>query len=340
MKKMYYVKKVITLLAVAVMAVSAAACGSQNGESASNADAGTGEETANVNETGKEAEAPDTVFKVAYVNLADSDVNCRITKEYFEEYVKEYQNLEVSYYDSESDLDKMINNMETAIASAANAIVVLPLDASALAPVANDAAAAGIHVIAFRGTIESDQTAYVGSENIESGELQGEYLAEVLPENAKVLYMTGTAGMSVTIDRQEGLHNALEEAGRTDVEFLAEKDADFDKAEGMKLMEDWIQTFPEVDAVVAANDQMALGAMEALKAAGKLDGVIIVGVDGVEEAVNAIENGEMTMTAFQNCDAQAKACAEQLDKLSRGEEISNVLVPYEVVTAENAADYK
>jgi inositol transport system substrate-binding protein len=161
----------------------------------------------------------------------------------------------------------------------------------------------------------------------------------LLPENAKVVYMTGTAGMSVTVDRQEGLHDALEEAGRTDVEFLAENDANFDKAEGMTLMEDWIQSFPEIDAVIAANDQMALGAMEALKAADRLEGIQVIGVDGVEEALAAIKNGEMTMTAFQNCDAQAKACTELLDKLANGEEVSDVLVPYETITADNVDEY-
>lgn len=180
----------------------------------------------------------------------------------------------------------------------------------------------------------------MGSENIESGEMQGEYLAKTLPENAKVLYMMGTAGNSPTIDRQQGLHDALEAAGRTDVEFLAEKDADFDKAEGMQLMEDWIQSFPEFDAVIAANDQMALGAMEALKGADRLEGVQVVGVDGVDEALTAIKAGEMAMTAFQNCDAQAKACIEVLDKLASGEKVTeDVLVPYEVVTADNVDEY-
>lgn len=329
-KKMW--KKVMAFTMALLIGGTMAGCGGGAGQTTE------GQDTAGEAESG--ARASGEKFKVAYVNLADSDVNCRITKEYFEDFAKGYPNLEVSYYDSESDIDKMINNMETAIASSADAIVVLPLDGSALAPVTNDAAAAGISVIAFRGTIDSDKTVYVGSENIESGELQGEYLAKTLPENAKVLYMTGTAGMSVTVDRQEGLHHALEEAGRTDVEFLAEKDANFDKAEGMKLMEDWIQSFPEVDAVIAANDQMALGAMEALKAADRLEGVAIAGVDGMEEAIKAIKNGDMAMTAFQNCEEQAKACTELLDKLSKGEEVSNVLVPYEEITAANVADYE
>ena len=328
MRKKEWVKKVVVVLAsTAVMAASLAGCQKSGGEENSGTES-------------NESSSEDNKFKVAYVNLADSDVNCRITKEYFEEYAADYPEMEVSYYDSENDIDKMISNMETAMASDVDAIVVLPLDASALAPVTNDAIAAGIHVIPFRGTIDSEGTIYVGSENIESGEMQGEYLAESLPENAKILYMMGTAGNSPTIDRQQGLHDALEEAGRTDVEFLAEKDADFDKAEGMQLMEDWMQTFPEFDAVVAANDQMALGAMEALKGANRLEGVQVIGVDGVEEALLAIKNGEMTMTAFQNCDAQAKACIEVLEKLSSGEEVTeDVLVPYEVVTKDNVDEY-
>lgn len=327
-------KRAIAGIMAATMGLLMAGCGS-TAETPAKTETETAPE-ADTSQTDAEekAERGGDVYKVAYVNLADSDVSCRLTKEYFENYAKEYSNLEITYFDSENDIDKMINNMETAIASSVNAIVVLPLDGSALAPVTKEAEAAGIDVVAFRGTIECDDTIYVGSENYESGELQGQYLADTLPGNAKVLYMTGMAGMSVTNDRQAGLHDALEAAGRTDVEFLSEKEANYDKAEGMKLMEDWIQAFPEVDAVVAANDQMALGAMEALKAAGKLDGVAIVGVDGVEEAITAIKNGEMAMTAFQNCDAQAKACTEVLDKLAKGESAKDVLVPYEEITAD------
>lgn len=323
-KKTTFVRILSASLAL-MMATALSACGNAN-------------ETSSANQGEDNTENAEK-YSVNYINLADSDVNCRITKEFFEQYSQDYPNMEVSYFDANNDIEQQVFGVESAIAQQADVIIVLPADANALVPAVQQANESGIPVIAFRGTINGGETIYVGSENYDSGYMQGEFLSEKLPENAKILYLAGTAGMQHSVDRRNGLVDALSEAGRDDVEIIADQDGDYLRDEAMTIMEDWMQTFPEFDAVVAANDEMALGAVEALKGAQRLDGVLVVGVDGNSDALEAIKNGEMAMTAYQNSDAQAKACAEVAEKLANGETVEDYIVPFEAITAENVDEY-
>lgn len=318
-------KRILAGFLTAGVLMSLAACGN------------VGDTKGNAQTDGKDGEA--NGYSVSYINLADSDVNCRSTKEFFEQYSKDYPDMSVSYFDTNNDIEQQVFGVETAIAQKANAIIVLPADANALASAVEQANSAQIPVIAFRGIINSGETIYVGSENYDSGYMQGEYLAEKLQENAKILYLAGTAGMQHSVDRREGLVDALKDAGRDDVTILADQDGDYLRDEAMSIMEDWMQTFSDFNAVAAANDEMALGAVEALKGAQKLDGVLVVGVDGNNDALQAIKSGEMAMTAYQNAQAQAQACAEVADKLARGETAEDVIVPFEKITIDNVNKY-
>jgi inositol transport system substrate-binding protein len=108
----------------------------------------------------------------------------------------------------------------------------------------------------------------------------------------------------------------------------------------MRITEDWIQTFPQFDGIVAANDQMALGAVEALKGANRLQGVLISGIDGIVEAVQAVKDGVMVQTVLQNAPGQGAACFEALKKIAGGESVEKeIFVPFESIIKENADQY-
>ncbi|MFA1625651.1 substrate-binding domain-containing protein [Rhizobium mongolense] len=108
----------------------------------------------------------------------------------------------------------------------------------------------------------------------------------------------------------------------------------------MKVTEDWIQSFPQFDAIVAANDQMALGALQALKGADRLKGVMISGVDGTADALNAITAGEMSQTIFQDAAGQAKAAFDVVEGLKKGEPApAEKLVPFASITKDNVQQY-
>ncbi len=160
-------------------------------------------------------------------------------------------------------------------------------------------------------------------------------MKEHLPKDAKILYLEGTPGLLHTQERKKGFEKAL---GRSDVTTLASLSANYDRAEGMKVTEDWIQSFSKFDAIVAANDQMALGALEALQGADRLKGVMISGVDGTADALNAIKTGTMSQTIFQDAAGQAKADFDVVAGIKKGEVApAESLVPFASITEDNAA---
>lgn len=277
-------------------------------------------------------------YVVGYSNLSDADVNCRITKDFFMQYSKNYPDMRVIATDAQLQVEKQVADIESLIAQNVDVIIALPLDYSALEPPVLAANEAGIPFIAFRAAIAGGEYTYCGSNDVEAGRLQAEWCVKNLPKNAKILYMAGTMGMDTTTLRMRGFKEVMQ-AERPDVKTLAELDGDFDRAKGMQIMEDWMQTFPEFDAVVSCNDQMALGAIEAMKGAHRLDGVAVLGVDAVKDALLAIRDGDMSMSAYQNANAQAKAVAEMAHKICTGQKVENLFIPFEEVTKANVAEY-
>lgn len=280
-------------------------------------------------------------YTVGYCNGADSDVFMVARKDALIAKVEaEGANIDLQFADANQDSTKQLGDADTFIAKGVDLLVLVPNDAEAIVPAVEAANAAGIPVICLGIKAASGDYIYVGSENYDAGHMQGEYLSETLPENAKVLYLAGTAGMQHSTDRRQGFQDALKEAGRDDVEILADLDGDYQMAKAMQITEDWIQKFPQFDAIVAANDQMALGAVEALKGANRLEGVQVTGVDGLAEAYAAIKAGEMVQTILQDAPGQAEAAYGVMQKLMAGEDAGKeVLVPFQSVTADNVADF-
>ena len=161
--------------------------------------------------------------------------------------------------------------------------------------------------------------------------------AKALPQGAKVLYLQGTPGLYHSMEREQGFMAALK--ARKDVNVLSSLSGNYSRAEGMKITEDWVQRYPKFDAIVAANDQMALGALQALKTAGR-KGVLISGIDGTADAKTAIKAGEMAQSVLQNGQAQAQGAFKVLTELKAGKAApADVLVPFESITKDNVAKY-
>lgn len=291
--------------------------------------------------TGEDGAASGEAFTIGYCNGADSDVFMVARKDALIAKVAETgANIDLQFADANQDSTKQLGDADTFIAKGVDALVLVPNDAEAIVPAVEAANAAGIPVICLGIKAASGDYIYVGSENYDAGHMQGEYMAETLPENAKVLYLAGTAGMDHSAARREGFQAALTEAGRDDVEILADLDGDYQMAKAMQITEDWIQKFPQFDAIVAANDQMALGAVEALKGANRLEGVQVTGVDGLAEAYAAIKADEMVQTILQDAPGQADAAYGVIEKLMAGQDAgSEVLVPFQSVTKENVDEF-
>lgn len=287
--------------------------------------------------------------EIGYVNLADTDVFCMSREAALSAEIAG-TDYTVSFSDGNNDNQKQIDQVNSFIAKGVDALIIVPADSEAIVPAINAADSAGIPVICLGIAAASGNFTYIGSQNFDAGYMQGEFMAENLPENANVLYCAGTAGLQHSAERREGFLAALEEKGRTDITVLADQDGDYVKDEAMRICDAWIQTYNDgqggvtFDAIVAANDQMALGCMESLKGAGILTSageVLITGVDGTDEAIQAVAEGYMAQTVLQDAPGQGAACFEAIQKLVAGESVdSEIIVPFQSITAENVADYQ
>jgi inositol transport system substrate-binding protein len=281
----------------------------------------------------------DKKFTVGYANLADTDVFVMARKNAVLT-AAEGTNIDFQFGDANNDIQRQLDQIDVFISKKVDALVIVPVDSTGVVPGIRKANAAKIPVICLGIAASDGDFTFVGSQNIDAGKMQGELFAELLPQNAKVLYLAGTAGLDHSRDRRIGFNDALKDAGRTDVQILADMDGDYVRANGMRITEDWIQSFPQFDGICAANDQMALGALEALKSANRLQGVLLTGIDGVPEAVQAVKAGTMTQTVLQNAPGQGAACLEALKKIAAGETVGKeVFVPFESITKDNVDQY-
>jgi inositol transport system substrate-binding protein len=276
-------------------------------------------------------------FSVGYANLADTDVFTMSRKNAFIDAVKASPTLKVSFADANGDISKQLDQIDNFIAQKVNVIVVVPVDYQGIVPGVEKANKAGIPVIALGIESAGGKTTFVGSKNLDAGRMQGEFMAKQLPKGAQIVYLQGQPGLYHSKERLEGFTKAL--AGRSDVKVLANLPANYDRAEGMKVTEDWVQRFPKFDALIAANDQMALGALQALKAAGR-KGVMISGIDGTKDALAAIKSGDMAQSIFQNAKGQAEGAYAVVKMAMDGKPLpKEMLIPFESIVKENVDKY-
>jgi inositol transport system substrate-binding protein len=321
------VKKIISLfLLIGMVMLAVAGCGST---------------ASNTSSESKSAAAPAEAkkFVVGYSNLADTDVFTKFRKDEFDKYVKADPNVKVIYTDANGDINKQLDQIDNFIAQKVDAMVLVPVDYDGIVPGVKKANEAGIPVIALGIESNGGNYTFVGSQNLDAGRMQGEFMKENLPQNAKILYLQGTPGLSHSTERWNGFKEALLDQ-RSDVTVLANLSGNYERAKGMQITEDWIQTFPQFDAIIAANDQMALGAIQALKTANRLVGVLVSGVDGTPDANNAIKAGEMAQSVFQNAAGQAEKAYQTLQDIMKGQTPpKEALVPFESITKDNVDKY-
>lgn len=197
--------------------------------------------------------------------------------------------------DSQDDSATEMSNVEDLITQGVDLIMINPTDSDAVGNAVAAANDAGIPVITLdRSANSGDVVAHIASDNVAGGKMAGEFIIELLGGEGKVVELEGIPGASAARDRGEGFNAAI--AG-SNLEVVARQTANFDRAEGLSVMENILQAQPEIDAVFAHNDEMALGALEAIKASGR--DIKVVGFDATDDAVKAVEAGEMAATVQQ-----------------------------------------
>ena len=247
--------------------------------------------------------------------------------------------VELTVVDAGGDAAKQLQQVETFISQKVDAIIMQPQEQEACSPAIDKAKAAGIPIINCNSLTITEPDAYVGSNDSESAEIAMTYIAEQLGGKGNVLMMHGHPGQTAEVKRTEGAMDIL--AQNPDMTLLDEQTADWDRAEAMTLMENWIQAYgDQINAVFCQNDEMALGALNALVQAGKKDNVLVVGVDAIDDALQSVKDGKMDATVYQDCKGQAEGAIEAAYKLAKGESVEKeIMIPFILVTTENVDEY-
>ena len=221
--------------------------------------------------------------------------------------------------DGQGSSPKQTADVEAGISKGVNGIVISPNDVDALAAAIQEAVDAKVPVVTIDRRVNKVPgiLAHVGADNVKGGEAQGQLIEKLFPNGATVMNLQGQSGASPAIDRNKGLHNVLDQA-KDKYKIVFEDTAGFDRPKGLSMTESALAGMPKPpDVIVAANDDMALGALEALKARNLLGKVKLIGFDALPEALGQIKAGNLTATIEQLPGGQVRGALHALVALLR-----------------------
>ena len=239
----------------------------------------------------------------------------------------------------EVNIDQQVSILEDQITKRVSALAVAPAGVSEILPVLDKAKAAGIPVIIMDTDINwPGKVAYVGADNRLAGRLAGEHIAKLLGGTGKVAVIRGILGVATHEDRLAGFKDGI--AATPGITLVAVQPANSERSLGMSVMENLLTTYPDLRAIFATNDQMALGAVEAIAARNLTGKVLVVGVDATAEAVHAIEAGRMAADVALNPEALGNKAVQAAIQAAKGEPVEKKIDTGEtLVTKENAAQF-
>ncbi|MGW7420547.1 ABC transporter permease/substrate-binding protein [Streptomyces sp. NPDC054813] len=248
------------------------------------------------------------------------------------------QGVDLTVTDAQNDASQQANQLQNFTSSGLGAIIVNPVDSDAASNSVKSADKAGIPVIAVdRGVNNAKTDALVASDNVAGGELAAKTIGDRLGGHGKIVILQGQAGTSAARERAQGFANGLK--AYPGIQVVAQQPADFDRTKGLDVMSNLLQAHPDVQGVIAANDEMALGAIKALGSkAGK--SVSVVGFDGTPDGLTAVKNGTLYASVAQQPSQLGKIAVDNALKAIQDKKVeSTIKVPVKVVTKENVAGF-
>lgn len=336
MKRTGMFKILVTLLALAMFSsIILTGCGSS--DKVSEADTVKSEEQAK--DTAAEPEAKDKELRIGVTHYGlKNEFTMLISKA--QKKKAEELGVDLEIFDGNYDVNTQLGHFENMIAQKYDAIIFSPVDIDAMAVAVDKAEEGGVPVFGVNTRVNSDKlTSYIGSNDVTAGEIEMNWMAEQLGGKGNIVIIEGPIGSSAQVQRREGIHNILEKY--PDIKVLSEKTANWSRAEGLALMENWLQAFAgKIDGVVSQNDEMALGALKALEGKGLQDEIPVVGVDAISDALKSVKEGKLDATVFQDAQGQGAMSVEVAVKHLKGENIEKEYwIPFELVTPDKVDEY-
>jgi len=239
---------------------------------------------------------------------------------------------------AESDIQSQISQIEDQLSKKIDAMALAPTDPNALKPVVEEARKQGVGVVFIDTKGINDGVTFIGTNNEQGAKLAADYICKNIEKGSEVAILQGIITQSTGKARAEGAHNGLSACG---LRVVAEQPADWDTAKAQSAMENILTGHPNLKALFASNDNMALGAVQAIKSAGLSGKLLVVGFDANPNAAAAVLAGDMAATVAQNPKNMGRLGVENALKVKHGEKIEAVIDTGTVlVTKENAAQYK
>ncbi|KTC10009.1 sugar ABC transporter substrate-binding protein [Pseudomonas viridiflava] len=254
------------------------------------------------------------------------------------------ENVQIQFEDAQGDVVRQLNQVQGFLNQKVDAVIVLPVDTSATASMTRAAVAAKIPLVYVNRHPDERKlptgVVTVASNDIEAGQLQMRYLAEKLGGKGTLAIIMGDLAQNATHDRTEGVKQILKDY--PNIKVVEQQSAEWQRSKGMDLTSNWLLAGSRFDAIIANNDEMAIGAAMALQQAGKAKGeVAIVGIDGLPDGLAAIKRGMLVASVFQDPKAQAASAMQSAIKMIKGEPVTaDVWVPFQLITPENLATFE
>lgn len=311
---------VIMLLAVALSACVAPAAPAANAPAA-------------------DASAANKPIKIGVSMLFD-DLWLTILRDAITNYAATQEGVELIMVDSKEDVATQLSQVENFVTQGVDAIILIPPNTDATDPATKLAVDAGIPLVYVNRKPANlpEGVYYVGSDSIIAGRLQMEWLAEKMGGKGNCVLMNGNLSQEAAQMRTAGVKEIVEK--NPDIKIIKEDTANWSRAEGLALMENWLSTGDQIDCVASNNDEMAIGALQAIEAAGKLGQILVGGVDASPDALQSMDEGKLNVTVFQNAAGQGEGGVKTAIALARGETVDQLVwVDYELVTPENYKEY-
>jgi inositol transport system substrate-binding protein len=274
------------------------------------------------------------------VTMKFDDLWLTTLRDAMSEYAATQPDVELVMVDSKEDVATQLAQVENFVTQKVDAIVVIAANTDAADPMTKAAQDAGIPLLYVNRLPSNlpEGISYVGSESIQAGIMQAEWIAEQLGGKGNVVIMNGDLAQEAAQKRTEGEKQVF--AKFPDIKIIREDTGNWSRDQGLALMENWLASGDQIDAVASTNDEMAIGAIQAIEAAGKLGEIIVGGVDASPDALQEMDKKRLDVTVFQNAKGQGEGGIKVAIALAKGESVEKYTwIPFELVTPENYKNY-
>lgn len=253
----------------------------------------------------------------------------------------ELQKVTVTVLDGQANSAKQAADIEAALVQGVDGVILAPTDVNALAPAADSVLKQGLPIITVDRRVEgtSKPIAHVGADNVAGGGLMAGWVVKTYPQGARIVLLTGQPGSSSAIDRTKGVKDAIAAAGPS-YAIVSEQSANWSRDQGLTVTQNVLTALggAKPDAIIAENDDMAFGAIEALRTAG-ITGVAVLGFDATPEALKMIKDGQMAVTIEQSPARQIRSALQQVLAAARtGAALTPVSITPVLITSANLSE--